>query len=203
MESSPVSNSHWAASAVALEMVERLFWDVCLAADGKHDWESPIRATRFEEPLHHKFHVGIGLGLETKSKKDVYGETRVSDPAVSVVPISASANVLRHRKCRRCDNCTGGLCSHHQQLSDQCETKPLTKCHHFQNHETAGDHFHPTPLVLGLGNKVVPKCKCIMLLAVQDLSRNGICDVRGLIISQNERNGLAGHDFDLGDKPFA
>lgn len=64
--------------------------NVGLSVDSKHNGQCTIVCSRFAESLADELHVSVCLLGETESEQDVYGEARVSNPAVAIIPITRS-----------------------------------------------------------------------------------------------------------------
>ena len=94
----------------------------------------------------------------------------------------------------------GSAMNQHEYRGDMNFVGIYTVCHHLENHQASRHNFSPSALVLGLRDEVVPESLSIVLLSIQDLGGDMLCDVIVDIISKDKGDGLAFLDLDASNK---
>jgi hypothetical protein len=62
-------------------------WDVCVAANSKHDRQGTITGPRLSEAVTDEIHVCVCFLCKAHAKENVDCKTRISDPRKAIVPV--------------------------------------------------------------------------------------------------------------------
>src|SRR5215203_807794 len=126
-----VADPYRAGPAVALEVVENLFFEVRRAVDPVHDLQRAGALTRsLSNPVPEPAAEGGGLFGVAEPEQRVHGEGGVADPGVSVVPVALAAHLFGEAG-------RGG--------GDQCAGRGVG--HQLERHRRAGYLLLPTAVV--------------------------------------------------------
>lgn len=179
--------------------------NVCLPTDREHYGKCAIFETRLPETLADEVHVCVRFFSEAHTEQDVDREARVTNPRVTVVPVSIAASALLMqsftREKRHSPNSTY-IFRYRERRSSNDSTRRLIR-QQLQNHQAPTNHLSPCPLVLALTDPVEPIVLCAMLLLIQHRSGNVPRDMIRDIISKHETHGLTFEEMNVCDDTFA
>jgi hypothetical protein len=103
-----VTHADRSAVAPSLQVGERAFGEVVLAADSEHDLQSFGGTDAGGGRCCHEGEKVVRLVRTRSDPERLHRETGVADPGVAVVPVPLAANALRkRRRCRRHDRTAG------------------------------------------------------------------------------------------------
>ncbi|RMS09672.1 hypothetical protein ALP72_05644 [Pseudomonas coronafaciens pv. coronafaciens] len=174
-----ITNTHWLRTAVAGEVIEMFFGQLGMAVEGIQNAELlGLFAAVIQAPTH-PAHERIGFFGVAQAHERINGERCVTDPGVTVIPVTFATLGFRQAKCRCSDD--AAMLARGQQLERQRRT---------------GNHFTPAALVLRLASPTTPEFQRVVEIT-RALAR---CDIRVVDTAKNELDGLAFVHLKLSDR---